>query len=154
MVSDINNSIFKHLNEGEEYKEDEDYEEYDIFEEVSNWDGDLANEPCEDYEWEEIKIMEPDLFKQALEARENYVVSNYEWASIPEQVWEELYELCDEKAIQGTPGTIIDNVIINGDYGDFDDYKEEGESDEDFISRVEDSVWRIFPEDRFVIFSL
>lgn len=148
MVSDINNSILKHLNE------DENYEEEDIYELVSEWDGNLANDPCDDYEWKEIAETAPDLFKQALEARENFVVTNFGWANIPEQVWEELYQLCDEGSIQGTPGEIVDNVIINGSYGDFDEFKEEGESDEEFISRVEDSVWSIYPEDRFVIFSL
>ena len=56
--------------------------------------------------------------------------------------------------INYSPMAVIDNVIINGSYGDFDDFKDENESDEDFIAREEDNCYRIFPEERFIIYSL
>jgi len=31
------------------------------------------------------------------------------------------------------PDIVVDNVIINGDWGDFDNYKQKFETDEDFI---------------------
>ena len=49
---------------------------------------------------------------------------------------------------------VVDNIAVNGDYGDFDDYKKDGESDEDFIDRAEGEALRVFPEERFVIYNI
>ena len=49
---------------------------------------------------------------------------------------------------------VIDNVIVNGSYGRFDDYKDKDETDEEFIAREENNCYRIFPEERFIIYSL
>ncbi len=52
------------------------------------------------------------------------------------------------------PSYIVDNIAINGDYGSFDDYKEENESDKDFIDRIKDEAIAIFEEERYIIMNL
>lgn len=131
-------------------------EAHDIYSIAEEWDGNGYNNYLEDYEWEEIFHNAPDVYVEALHRRESFVVNNFEWASIPDLVWGELEENVEEQLgfISYNPMAVIDNVIINGSYGDFDDFKEEEESDEEFISREEDSCYRIFPEERFIIYSL
>ena len=129
-------------------------ENRDIFALAEEYDGNMANDPLEDSEWEEIYEYAPETYKEALRKRDSYQSDSF--PTIPDLVWRVIDESIDEKiGFTGyDPAIVVDNIAINGDYGDFDDYKNDDETDEEFIERVEDSCYQIFPEERFVIFSL
>ena len=130
----------------------------DIYALAENWDGNMANDKLEEDEWEEIFNNAPDVYIEALHSRETFVVNNFEWASIPDHVWEYLENCVRDGSgfTNPTPEAVVDNVIINGFYGDFDEFKDEDQSDEDFIAEREEEgdYIDIFPEDRFIIYSL
>lgn len=96
-----------------------------------------------------------DTYIDMLEERKNNVEQWFGW-TIPDIVWKYFLELLQEGCIpfNSDPHNVIDNLAVNGDYGNFDEYKEENETDEDFIERVQDEVLAIFPEQRFLIYSL
>lgn len=131
-------------------------EAHDIYSIAEEWDGNGYTQYLEDSEWDEIYENAPDIYIEALHAREDFVVRNFEWASIPDLVWEELEENVREQLgfISNNPMAVIDNVIVNGSYGDFNDFKDDDETDEEFIAREEDNCYRIYPEERFIIYSL
>ena len=114
----------------------------------------MATDTLEEFEWEEVYENAPEIYKQALRARDNYQSESF--PTIPEEVWEYIDESIDEKIgfTSYDPSVVVDNIAINGDYGDFDNYKDEDETDEEFINRVEDECIRIYPEERFVIFTI
>ena len=126
----------------------------DIYTMAEEFNGDGSTDYLDDIDWQEIFENAPETYKQALDARAGFVRDS--WGEIPDLVWNELMENVDEQLgfINYSPMAVIDNVIINGSYGDFDDFKDENESDEDFIAREEDNCYRIFPEERFIIYSL
>lgn len=129
-------------------------ENSDIYKMAEEWDGNDYNNYLDDNEWQEIFENAPEIYKQALDVRAGFVKDA--WGEIPDLVWNELMENVDEQLgfINFSPMAVIDNVIVNGSYGDFDDYKDEDESDEEFIAREEGNCYRIFPEERFIIYSL
>lgn len=129
-------------------------ENKDIYALAEEYDGNMANDPLEDSEWEEIYENAPEIYKEALRKRDSYQSDSF--PTIPDLVWRVIDESIDEKiGFTGyDPAVVVDNIAINGDYGDFDDYKNDDETDEEFIERVEDSCYQIFPDERFVIFSL
>lgn len=129
-------------------------ESHDIYSIAEEWDGNGYTNYLEEYEWEEIFHNAQDVYIEALHRREEFVRDA--WGSIPDLVWAELEENVTEQLgfINYNPMAVIDNVIVNGSYGDFDDFKEPTESDEEFIAREEDSCYRIFPEERFIIYTL
>ena len=90
-----------------------------------------------------------------LNDRRNFVAEHYNW-KIPDCLWEYFCEVIEECGIYGNtnPSYVVDNAIINGDYGDFDDYKQDCETDEDFISRVADEVFYINKKERIVCFRI
>lgn len=90
-----------------------------------------------------------------LDERRNFVVEHYGW-QIPDCLWECFCELVEECGVYGNtnPSYIVDNVIVNGDFGSFDDYKQYGEIDKDFIARVKDEAFYINKDERIVCFSL
>ena len=141
----------KSITESDEEEEDDYGSIYDI---ADSWDGNGANDELDDSEWKEIFENAPDTYLQALSRRAAFVKDW--WGEIPDLVWNELEDNVKQKLgfINYDPMSVIDNVIVNGDYGDFDNYKQKDETDEDFVARVEDEVYRIFPEERFVIYSL
>ena len=65
-------------------------------------------------------------------------------------------EIVEECGVYGNtnPSYVVDNVIVNGDFGLFDEYKQEHETDDDFISRVEVEAFYINKDERIVCFSL
>ena len=128
----------------------------DIYSQAEDYDGNLAKDMLDDYEWQEIFENAPDVFKDALYKRARFVRDNFEWPEIPDLVWEVLEENVDEQLgfVSYNPATVIDNVIVNGSYGDFDEFKGEDETDEEFIEREEDNCFQIYPEERFIIYSL
>lgn len=128
----------------------------DIYSQAEDYDGNLAKDMLDDYEWQEIFENAPDVYKDALYKRAKFVRDNFEWPEIPDLVWEVLEENVDEQLgfVSYNPATIIDNVIVNGSYGDFDEFKGEDETDEEFIEREEDNCFQIYPEERFIIYSL
>lgn len=116
---------------------------------AEDWDIDGTG----DIAWDKMYNNDLDTYIDALEYTRR--ISMY-GDQIPDVVWDLLIEYVEEGATfrDPYPLTVVDNVAINGEYGDFDDYKEEGETDEDFISRYEDDCVAIFPEDRFIVISL
>lgn len=129
-------------------------ENSNIYEMAEEWDGNGYKNYLDEYEWQEIFENAPEIYKQALDARAGFVKEA--WGEIPDLVWDELMENVDEQLgfINYSPMAVIDNVLVNGSYGDFDDFKDEDETDEEFIAREEDNCYRIFPEERFIIYSL
>ena len=129
-------------------------EERNIYELARTWDGDNRHDELEDWEWQEVYENYPDIYIDALKARYAYVKDQF--GEMPPLVWDEM-EYAAENGYFGDdihPSYVIDNILVNGDYGSYDDYKHPGETDEEFEERVEDECYNIFPEDRFVIFSL
>jgi hypothetical protein len=51
------------------------------------------------------------------------------------------------------PRNLIANIIVNGDYGSFDSYKYNGETDEDFIYRMNSKVLFIDTNERSIALS-
>jgi hypothetical protein len=49
---------------------------------------------------------------------------------------------------------LVDNLIVNGDYGDFDSYMRDNETEEEFIERIKDKVLFYSEKERFVCYSL
>lgn len=133
----------------QEYKD----EEFDIFQEAEDWNGNGYEDPLSDDEWETVYENAPDIFIEALYSRAAWVKDW--WGEIPDLVWEEIEEGVREQwhSIK-TPMAIVDNVLCNSEYGDFDKFKNEGETDEEFIERWRDNCYRIFEEDRFIIITL
>lgn len=75
---------------------------------------------------------------------------------IPDCLWDYFCELIRECGISNdnSPNVVVDNVIINGDWGYFDDYKSKDETDDDFVLRNEDKALYLNQEERIVCFSL
>ncbi|MCD7779994.1 MAG: hypothetical protein LUH05_04910 [Candidatus Gastranaerophilales bacterium] len=96
-----------------------------------------------------------DCYINMLELRREKIEKNFNW-SIPNFVWDYFIASIEDYGLYGNadPMYIVDNIAVNGDYGDFDMYKRKNESDEAFIKRVQDDVLYINPENREVIFSL
>lgn len=97
-----------------------------------------------------------DAYIEALDARRDFVEENYGW-HIPDIVWDYLIELITECGViysHSSPSYVVDNVAVNGDYGNFREYMNEGESREDFIERAERNALAVFPEEEYVIWNL
>ena len=88
-----------------------------------------------------------------LDNRRNFVENHYNW-HIPDCLWEYFCDCIKDTGVYGNnrPDIVVDNAIINGDWGDFDDYKQKFETDEDFIKRVEHNVFYINKDERVVCF--
>jgi hypothetical protein len=91
-----------------------------------------------------------------LKARRDFVVEKYGWREMPECLWDYFTEIIRECGIGGdtSPSNIMDNAIVNGDWGDFDDYMQKDETDEDFVRRVENETMFIDENERIVCFSI
>ena len=90
-----------------------------------------------------------------LDNRRNFVENHYNW-HIPDCLWEYFCYCIKDTGVYGNnrPDIVVDNAIINGDWGDFDDYKQKLETDEDFIKRVEHNVFYLNKDERVVCFSI
>ncbi len=90
-----------------------------------------------------------------LNDRRDFVASHYDW-KIPDCLWDYFCDMIETCGISGNtnPSYVVDNAIINGDYGDFDNYKHPNESDDNFIRRVIDDAFYINKEERIVCFYL
>ena len=90
-----------------------------------------------------------------LDNRRNFVENHYNW-HIPDCLWEYFCDYIKDTGVYGNnrPDIVVDNAIINGDWGDFDNYKQKFETDEDFIKRVEHNVFYINKDERVVCFSI
>ena len=66
--------------------------------------------------------------------------------------------LCDYIREYGTGGHsvmyIADNFIVNGSYGYFDEFKDKGQSDEDFIAWLDDNAIWYDTDKRYCVISL
>ena len=103
-----------------------------------------------------IKIeLDVDDYIDLLDNRRNFVESHYNW-HIPDCLWDYFCDLIRECGISENnhPDIVVDNAIINGDWGNFDEYKSEEETDEDFIKRVENNSLYINTEERIVCFCI
>lgn len=97
-----------------------------------------------------------DYYIELLENRREFCKQRLGW-DCPDCVWDCLVQSIKDSGISkdySHPKYVVDNLLINADYGDFDSYKKENETDEEFIKRVEDDVMAIFPDERIVIYSL
>ena len=130
-----------------------------------------------------IEILMDDYISM-LEDRKEFVEEKFGWRVMPDCVWNYLVQLIEDCGIgkpeHASPSYVVDNAVVNGDWGDFDEYKhtkkvcvecdadfddycpdcdceeseEREETDEEFIERVEDDVMAIFPDERIVIYSI
>ena len=108
------------------------------------------------YQPNTIKIeMDIEDYIYLLDNRRNFVENHYNW-HIPDCLWEYLCDSIKEIGVYGDnrPDIVVDNAIINGDWGDFDDYKQKFETDDDFIKRVADNVFYLNKDERVVCFSI
>ena len=98
-----------------------------------------------------IKIDVED-YIELLEDRRSY---NQPVRDMPDCLWDYFMDNIRECGIgeNTNPKYVVDNAMV-GDYGYFDDYKEDDETDEDFIERVEDEVFYINADERVVCFGL
>jgi len=96
-----------------------------------------------------------DTYLDMLNQRRSFIAEHYNWR-IPDCLWEYFCEIVEECGIYGNtnPSYVVDNAVVNGDFGSFDEYKDAEETDEDFIQRVEDDVFYINMDERIVCFSL
>lgn len=87
---------------------------------------------------------------EMLEDRKAFVEEKYGWKHIPDCLWEYFINDIETNGIQGnaTPMYVVDNAIVNGDYGDFDEYKDKDETDEEFYDRMVDNCYYINLEER------
>lgn len=99
-----------------------------------------------------------DIYLDLLDNRRKFCEEKYDW-TCPNCVWDYVVDLIEQCGIDkrfSDPKYVVDNLIVNGDYGSIDNYKDEDETDEQYIERVKDNLDFIeyFPEDRIVLFSL
>ena len=100
-----------------------------------------------------------DTYIAMLEDRKKYVEDCFDWTKMQDfpALWKyalSIVEDCGVSPENTDPKYFVDNLIINGHYGSFDDFKERRETDEEFIYRVKDRAIFIDEEERSVAFSL
>ena len=81
-----------------------------------------------------IKIeMDIEDYIDLLDNRRNFVENHYNW-HIPDCLWEYFCDCIKDTGVYGNNrhDIVVDNAIINGDWGDFDNYKQKFETDEDY----------------------
>ena len=90
-----------------------------------------------------------------LDERRNFVAEHYNW-KIPDCLWDYFCSIIEECGVgnNANPNYIVDNAIVNGDFGSFDEYKNDNETDEEFIKRVQDDVFYINLTERIVCYSI
>jgi hypothetical protein len=101
--------------------------------------------------------MDVEDYIELLEARRQYVESNYGWNKMPDCLWNYLMETIRECGIakeHSAPKDFVDNAIVNGDYGSFDEYKNTNETDDEFYQRIYASASYINREERIVCFQI
>lgn len=99
--------------------------------------------------------MDVEDFINLLDGRKEFVEEHFGWTSMPDCLWEYFTDgFRVVGSVNASINEIVDNAIVNGDYGDFDNYKRDDETDEEFIERVEDEVVYINTEERIVCFSI
>jgi len=106
-----------------------------------------------------MKTIEIDVetYIDMLEDRRNFVTEKFNWRNMPDCLWDYFMDLIRDYGVNpnlSSPSYVVDNAIVNGDWGDFDEYKEEGETDEDFIEKVSDEVMFIDENERIVCYSI
>lgn len=99
-----------------------------------------------------------DVYIDLLNERRTYCEVHFGW-NCPDCVWDYVMDLIKEIGVppEGSdPKYIVDNLIVNGDYGDIDNYKDENETDEQYVERMlkEEEIIEYFPEERIVLFGL
>lgn len=77
---------------------------------------------------------------------------------VPDCVWNYTIELLKEcgglaNPEFNDPKYIVDHLVVNGKWQDFDERKNDGETDDDFIHRIENEAIAVFPEERIVFFN-
>lgn len=92
---------------------------------------------------------------ELLNERRAFVKEHYNW-TIPDCLWDYFCDLVRECGLSGNtdPSFIVDNIAVNGDWGDFDNYKTHNETDEEFMQRVKDKVLYFNKAERIVCYSL
>lgn len=90
-----------------------------------------------------------------LNERRNFIAEHYNWR-IPDCLWNYFCEIIEECGVYGNtnPSYVVDNAVINGDFGSFDEYKQDDETDEEFISRISDDAFYINKDERIVCFRI
>ena len=82
-------------------------------------------------------------------------IKSLNW-TIPDVVWNYFIE-CLRDGILPTeiaPSFVVDNIAINGDYGDLDNYVYEGESREEAVERLKNSALFVDTDKNYVIYSI
>ena len=99
-----------------------------------------------------------DDYIQMLEYRKEFVEEKYGWKQMPDSLWQYFINSIEEcggvAPEHASPSCVVDNAIVNGDWGDFDNYMDEGETDEEFIKRVKDETCFIDADERVVCYSI
>lgn len=91
-------------------------------------------------------------FVSLLNDRYEHVTTYFGWYC-PECLWNYFTDYCCQMNVYDCGiNEIVDNFIVNENWGDFDNYKQKDESDEEFIARVENDVRYINKDERIVWF--
>ena len=90
-----------------------------------------------------------------LNQRRKEVRKSFDW-TVPNVLWDWFIETIRENGISGEtdPMIVVDNAIVNGDWGEFDNYKNDKETDDEFVARVEEDALFIDKNERLVCFSI
>ena len=103
-----------------------------------------------------IKIeIDVDDYINLLNERRDFIAKAYNW-KIPDCLWDYFCEIITECGIHGNtnPNYVVDNAVVNGDFGNFDEYKDKFETDENFINRVHNNTYYINTDERIICFSI
>lgn len=97
--------------------------------------------------------IEWDLFEELLDERRKLFCDE----CIPDCVWNYYIDRLKDNggchlSCNNYPHVIVDNLYINGNWGDYSDYKSALESDDEFELRAISEGAIVFPDERIVIY--
>ena len=97
--------------------------------------------------------MDTESYIDLLEKRREHVIEVYGWKNMPDCLWEYFMDDIRDNGIHGDASVhqVVDNAIVNGNYGDFDSYKNKNETDKQFIKRMKkEDAYYINEDERIV----
>lgn len=62
-----------------------------------------------------------------LEERRHFVTTNYGWGDMPDCLWNyamDIFRECGVSPDKSDPSYVVDNMLVNGDYGEFEEHSE------------------------------
>ena len=99
-----------------------------------------------------------DVYIELLCERKSYVESRFGWTKLERfpSLWEfylNMIRQCGVSSKNASPSFLIDNLIVNGDYGSFDEYRRRGESNRGLADRLEKCALFVDRKNKCVLIS-